>query len=62
MYPKQECQWIRDYVGKMEELELVRRVKPGVDPDPEFVSQVVLVKNGQTQQDYRFCGNFVQLN
>ena len=48
-YSKAEREWIREYVRGMEELGLVRRLRSGVDPDPEGVSSVVLVKEGQTQ-------------
>lgn len=43
-------------------LGVLREVVKGQEPDPTFVTNVVLVAGGQSQQDYRLCGNFVQPN
>jgi hypothetical protein len=40
----------------------MKEIVKGKDPDPEFVTNSVLVKGGQSQTDYRFCGNFPQTN
>ncbi len=40
----------------------MRKVIKGKEPDPKFVTNVVLVKGGQSQTEYRLCGNFVQPN
>ena len=39
---------------------MVCHIRSRVNPAPDFESSVVLIKLGQSQQDYRFCGNFVQ--
>jgi len=33
-----------------------------VDPDPTFIQGLVLVKGGQSQQEYRACLNLVEAN
>lgn len=39
-----------------------RKVQRHVEPDPLFVSNSILVAKGQSQQEYRFCGNYVEAN
>ena len=39
-----------------------RQVQRGVEPDPLFVLNSILVEKGQSQQQYPFCGNYVEAN
>ena len=39
-----------------------RRIHRRVEPDPTFVCNTVLVPKGQSQQQFRFCGNYVEAN
>ena len=39
-----------------------RKVNRHEEDDPLFVSNSVLVAKGQSQQEYRFCGNYVEAN
>lgn len=48
MYPKKERQWINEHMKKLVELGVVKELKRGVDPDPRFICNVVLVKDGQS--------------
>ena len=34
----------------------------GVEPDPLFVSNSVLMEKVQSKQQYHFCGNYVEAN
>lgn len=61
-YPRHQRQWIREYIASQIRMGVMREVKKGEESDPQFVTNVVLVPDGQSQQDFRFCGNFVQPN
>lgn len=60
-YARHEREWIRGYMSKLEELGVVKQLKPG-EPEPLFTVGVVLVREGQSQQDYRMCANLVAPN
>ena len=47
-YGAQERNWLRQQMSKQQRLGVMRRLVQGVDPTPLFVSNVVLVKGGQT--------------
>jgi hypothetical protein len=44
-YSRTEREWIREYLTKLEELGVVKKLMPG-DPEPLFTVGVVLVKEG----------------
>lgn len=59
--PARERQWVREYVGAQEALGILKKVPPGGE-EPVFAVNAVLVKGGQSQQDYRLCANLVEPN
>ena len=59
---RREREFVRRETAKLESLGVLRRVVAGQEPDPTFVSNVVLVKGGQSQTDYRMCANLVKPN
>jgi len=61
-FPRRERKWVHEYTRTQCELGVLRRLTPGVDPDPTFIQGLVLVKGGQSQQDYRACLNLVEAN
>lgn len=62
MYPPEKRRWIRNYMQAQCRLGVFREIICGMEPNPDFVSAVVLVANGQSQQDYRLCVNLAQVN
>jgi hypothetical protein len=60
-YATKERAWINQYLAKLEELGVVKKLNPG-EPEPLFTVGVVLVREGQSQQDYRMCANLVAPN
>lgn len=61
-YPKEEREWINNYCRSQVELGVMKEIVRGVDKEPAFICNVVLVKEGQSQQKFRFCGNFPPAN
>ena len=59
---KEQRDWVREHMQQQCDLGVMREVKKGVEDDPLFVTNVVLVAGGQSQTDYRLCGNFVEPN
>ncbi len=47
-YARLERDWIRSYLTKLEELGVVKQLKPG-EQEPLFTVGVVLVREGQSQ-------------
>ena len=41
---------------------VIREIDRSKEPDPVFVINAILVKGGQSQQQYRLCGNFPEVN
>ena len=56
---REERQFVARETQKQEDLGVLRRIDRGKERDPVFVTNLVLVKGGQSQTDYRMCGNFV---
>ena len=46
MYPKEARDWVNQYVAKQVELGVMTEVVRGRDPEPMFICNVVLVKEG----------------
>ena len=61
-YPKAERAWLRQYCEEQCRLGVLREVKRGIEPDPVFIETFVLVRGGQSAQDYRACANLVRTN
>ena len=55
--PPDKRKWVRSYLQEQENLGVIERVETVT-----AASNIVLVAEGQTGQDYRLCTNFTDLN
>ena len=53
--------WLKDYLADQCTKGVVRKLQVG-EPDPLFLSSIVLVRGQQSGQDYRACANLVAVN
>ena len=46
MYGAVECQWLQKQMDKQVRLGVIQELVRGLDPDPTFVSNILLVQGG----------------
>ena len=62
VYPLHQREWVKRYCEKQVYMGVYQRIKHHLKPDPVFLFNSILVAKGQLQQEYRFCGNYVEAN